>query len=133
MNAMPLYQFIASKLIAMENCQRSENTDWADKHRAAIETAVEAAMPHGSGFDSGTDFDFISSTPERLVFATSFHHMDEHGGYSGRTHHQVIVTPSLAFRFTTRVTGRDHNEIKAYIADLFNHHLAEEYVETNQE
>lgn len=123
MTPLPLYQFIASKLLAMQNCQRSGNTDWADKHRAAIEAACEDQMPSGSGFDMGVGLQFDKSTPDKLVFDAPYHHMDDNGMYSGWTGHQVIVTPSLCFDFDMRITGRDRNGIKDYIADTFSHAL----------
>ena len=77
-------------------------------------------MPSGSGVDSGTKL-LDNSTPDRLVFQADFHHMDENGFYDGWTEHQIIVTPSLAYGFNVRITGRNRNEIKDYLADLFNH------------
>jgi hypothetical protein len=69
------------------------------------------------------------STPEKLVFNTAFHHMDEAGGYDGWTEHQVIVTPSLEMGYSIRVTGRDKEEIKEYIAEMFSAALDEEILE----
>jgi hypothetical protein len=114
------YQAIASKLHAMFNCESSGNDEWYAKHRDSIDELVKEKMPSGSGFDSGTTFDFDNSTPEKLIFKTSFHHMDDNGFYDGWTDHNVIVTPSLAFGFNLRVTGRDRNDIKSYIYDMFS-------------
>jgi hypothetical protein len=46
--------------------------------------------------------------------------MDEHGCYDGWTHHKVIVKASLWAGIDIRVTGRDRNQIKEYIAEQFN-------------
>lgn len=123
--AKRLYQTIASKLVAIENCRKSDTlNDWEAHHACAIATLVKEHMPSGSGFDCGTKFDFESSRPNRLIFATSFHHMDENGSYDGWSDHTVIVTPDLASGFDLRITGRDKRMIKSYIADTFHSALS---------
>ena len=125
----PVYMVIASKLQAMVNCDKMGNTEWRNNHLDAISKVLHDHMPSGSGFDCGTGFRVLDSTPERLVFSTSFHHMNEHGSYDGWTEHKVIVTPSLANGFNLRVTGRDRNGIKEYIGDLFHEYLSVEVEE----
>jgi len=125
-----VYEQLAQSLQARINCERSGNTEWHVRHSEAIESACKEYLPSGSGFDCGTRFDFDKSTPNRLVLNTDFHHMDEHGGYDGWTEHQVIVTPSLVFRFDVRVTGRDRNDIKEYIASEFECALNSDMRET---
>ncbi len=115
---MKRYQQIASVLLAADNCGKSGNKEWQDRHESKIFQVVRDHMPSGSGFDSGPTLD-DASTPQRLVFNTSFHHMDEWGGYAGWTEHQVIITPCLWSGFNIRVTGRDRNDIKEYIAEAF--------------
>jgi hypothetical protein len=89
-----------------------------DRNRDEIIRLVTAFMPSGSGFDSGTEFSFDKSTESRLVFNVGFHHMDEHGGYAGWTHH--VVTVEATFNSANvKVSGRDRNGIKDYIADCF--------------
>jgi hypothetical protein len=122
---MKTYQKIASLLQAIINCQKSNNKTWQDNHTEAIETIMQNA-PSGSGFDNGTSLDFLKSTPEKLVFNTAFHHMNENGFYAGWSNHEVIITPSLAFGFNLRVTGKDRNEIKDYIAEMMSSFLNEE-------
>ncbi|MDE1767243.1 MAG: hypothetical protein KGI27_13375 [Thaumarchaeota archaeon] len=119
MHGRKVYEEIAGLLLAMANCQKSGNTDWWDKHSERLDSLVKEAMPSGSGFDNGTTLD-VSSAPEKLVFNTSFHHMDENGFYDGWTDHSVIVTPSLFHGLNIRVTGRDRNQIKEYIVDAFD-------------
>lgn len=128
-----VYCAIAQTLMALRNCEKShdekpenERKHWADMcdmHEDRIEAIVKANLPHGSGFDSGTKFDFEQSTPDRLIFGADFHHMNDGGYYDGWSIHQVIVTPSLAFGFNIRITGRDRRQIKDYIAETFNHCL----------
>lgn len=116
---MNLAQAIASKLQAIANCGKSGNTEWISRHTDAVNALASEYLPSGSGFDSGTDLDWLHSKPERLVFDVAFHHMDEHGGYWCWTHHQVIVTASLVHGLNIRVTGKDRNGIKDYIAEAF--------------
>ena len=75
----PFYRAIASTLQARINCEKRGNYEWHARHLERIESLVKAHAPSGSGFDNGTRFDVDASTPERLVFTTSFHHMDERG------------------------------------------------------
>lgn len=124
---MKIYQAISQKLQAIENCIKSNNEEWEEKHRQAIEAIMKNTAPSGSGFDNGTILDEDNSTDNKLVFITSFHHMDENGYYDGWTQHSVIVTPSLVFGFDIRVTGKNKNDIKEYIGDVFAEWLNEEY------
>ena len=116
---MKVYEQLAQSLQARINCEKHGNTEWHVRHTETIESTCKEYLPSGSGFDCGTRFDFDKSTPNRLVLNTDFHHMDEHGGYDGWTEHQVIVTPSLVFRFDVRVTGVNKRDVKEYIASEF--------------
>jgi hypothetical protein len=124
-----IYQ-IASAYIARENCRKSGNALWLERHEDKIERLVSDHLPHGSGFDSGTKFDWESSTPKRLVFQTSFHHMNENGFYDGWTKHQVSVTPGFC-GLDLVIGGRDRNEIKDYIAEVFHSALSAEVDDSN--
>lgn len=113
-------QRIAALLVARQNCLKSGNVEWFEKHGERIDSLIKNHFPSGSGFDSGTAFDEDESKPDRLVFTTAFHHMDEGGSYDGWTHHSVIVRPCLpAPGHDIKVTGRDRNGIKEYIGDVF--------------
>lgn len=113
-----VYAAIASAFQARLNCEQNGNIDWQVAHGDRINRLVDWYLPRGAGFDSGTTFDYEASTPQRLVFQTSFHHMNDGGYYDGWTEHTVIVTPTFD-GVNVRVTGRDRNDIKDYIADLF--------------
>jgi hypothetical protein len=91
-----------------------------------LEHFAKCYLPSGSGFDNGSKLDLSESTPERIVLSTSYHHMNEGGMYDGWSEHTVIVTPSLASGFNLRITGRDRNAIKAYIAECFHDALTVE-------
>lgn len=123
-----LYQAIARKIQARNNCweHRDTHAEWATRHEQDVLALVKDHLPSGSGFDSGTEIDLARSSPERLVFATSFHHMNEHGYYDGWSEHEVIVKPSLTWGFDLRVTGRDRRQIKEFIGESFDHDLRQE-------
>jgi hypothetical protein len=124
-NENQLYKHIASALIARANCEKSNNAEWFARHTDTLEKLCDQFMPSGSGVDCGTKIDLERSKPDRLIFTFSYHHMDQSGGYAGWTDHQLIVTPSLAFGYDTRITGRDRNQVKEYFYDLFGSALSE--------
>ena len=118
-----LYQAIAGRIQARENCIRSLNASWERSHKDAADAMARNALPSGSGFYMGTKIDWEKSNSERIVFSVSFHHTDVYRGYDGWTDHSVIVTASLTSDFNIRVTGRDRNDIKEYITETFLHAL----------
>ena len=124
----PLFSQIASTLEAFNNCMAAtpRNDEWAARHTSTVDDLTEQFMPSGSGIDSGCTFDWDESKPNRMVFNTSYHHMNDHGYYDGWTEHKIIVTPSLTSQFDLKITGRDRNEIKEYLADVFQSALSDE-------
>jgi len=100
---MKLYQKLASCLESSAN----------------IRALVNAHMPSGSGVDNGTSIDLEKSTTSKLVFHTSFHHMNERGFYDGWTDHTITVRPSLEFGLILKVSGSNRNDINSYLGDLF--------------
>ena len=119
----PVYQKLAYIIKAIENCRKTGNTEWMVRHADSIVSIVRENLPSGSGFDSGTELILCESSSDKLHFRTAFHHMDDGGSYDGWTHHDVIVRPSLWNDFRIRVTGRNRNDIKEYIAETFNESL----------
>ena len=120
----PLYQVLATKVSAYLNCVATGNAQWRDRHVEEADRLVRERMPSGSGFDNGTKLDWDASRSDRLVFTTAFHHMDEHGGYTRWTEHTVTVRADLCSGFTLVVGGKDHNDIKDYIAETFHDALS---------
>lgn len=120
-----LYVKIARLLQARINCWENNNREWFEKHTQAL-IKLEENLPRGSGFDCGTKIFIDACTAEKIVFKTSFHHMNNSGYYDGWTYHNVIVKPSLSFGFTLSISGKDKNDIKDYIADIFNEALEKE-------
>jgi hypothetical protein len=119
---MQVYHLFAQTLDALRTSEKRGNSEWIEIHTRTLRSLAYIHLPSGSGFDNGpAHLDLARSGPDRLVFTgADFHHMDENGMYDGWTEHTVVVTPSLAHGFTVRVTGRDRNEIKSYIADTFH-------------
>jgi len=126
MPTRPRYKAISSRLIALQNCRQTGYAKWADKHEEWIVDEVRGTGPSGSGIDCGTSFDFARSKPNKLVFVVGYHHMDDAGGYDGWTSHSIVVRPSLYFDIDIRITGKDRNGIKDYLADVFHSWLTEE-------
>lgn len=94
--------------------------DWKETHRRNILALVAEKLPSGGGFDNGTQLDLDASTPDKLVFTTAFQHMSDHGYYDGWTEHTVTITPSFIGGVTVKVSGKNRNDIKDYIAEVFH-------------
>ena len=121
---MTLATRIASALLALENCRSSGNEAWEERHEEALRTLV-SRLPRGGGIDVGPTLS-EESTPNRLIFTLSFHHMNENGFYDGWTDHTVTVTPSLALGFEVDVTGPNENGVLDYLGDVFADALHDE-------
>lgn len=113
-----VYKQLASLVNARENCRESENRDWFNRHEEKIKEILKNG-PSGSGIDFGTKIDLENSNPEKLVFICEFHHMDGFCCYDGWTYHKVIVKPSLSFGFNVSITGKNKNDIKDYLTDVY--------------
>lgn len=122
METVKIYQQIAIYLNIIKS--QKVYTSLSDKE-AELDKIMKNA-PSGSGFDKGTELD-DSSSSNKLIFNTAFHHMDENGYYDGWTDHKVIITPSFINSFDMRISGRNRNNIKEYISDLFNDWLTTDY------
>lgn len=116
---MKLVNKLSRLFQAMQNCENSGNSEWKHRHADNIYDLVEKYLPSGSGFDNGTFLDLNESHAEKLVFKTSFHHMDENGFYTMWTMHSVTVKSSLLHGFVLKVSGQNLNDIKDYISDMF--------------
>lgn len=100
------------------------NEEWSVVMEEKIDAIMKSA-PSGSGIDRGTRIIAEKCSREKLVFAVSFHHMDENGYYDGWTEHQVIVTHDL-IGFNIRITGKNRNDIKEYLTDVYCYWLMKE-------
>ena len=122
---MKLYQAIAAQISRRENSAARDNFE---NERDACDriTEYEKELPRGSGIDSGSKILLAESSPNKIVIQADFHHMDENGFYCGWTEHKIIIRPCLRFGFDLKVTGRDKDGIKDYLADLYHHDMGRE-------
>jgi hypothetical protein len=122
-----LYVVLAQTTWAYFNCGIDKNTEWKLRHEERLIKLVKEQMPSGSGIDDGVKLDLDKSTSEKLVFTTSFHHMNGTGYYVGCwTDHTITVTASLIFGINIRISGRNRNDIKDYLHDVFHEALTKE-------
>ena len=119
-----LYRKIARTLQAIENCREVNNVEWIEKHQAML-TAYEAALPSGSGIDSGSHI-LGDSKPDRIRISADYHHMDANGFYGRWTEHVIVVKPTLLSDFDLTITGQNFDDIKAYLNDVYSDALAQE-------
>jgi hypothetical protein len=117
----PVYQVLATAADAyMRLCDSEhESGEWIERWENRFNEIVKEHFPSGGGFDCGTKSVISSCGSDKLVFTTEFHHMDEYGGYDGWTEHTITVTPSLSRGYSLKVSGKNRNDIKDYIADTF--------------
>lgn len=125
---MKLVEVIADLLQAMRNCESPYQTDsesWYVAHERRLHAYVKNHMPSGSGFDAGTQILINQCNPGKIVFHTSFHHMNDAGFYDGWTEHDVIVTPTFN-GVDVKITGPNKNDVKDYIGDIFDEALSKD-------
>lgn len=109
---------LASALQAMNNCTLSGNHESSEKWDDYILDECKK-LPSGSGIDAGCKMIREECTTKKMVFSFGFHHLNENGYYDGWTAHKLIVTPGWAGP-DLKITGRDRNQIKDYLYQLFN-------------
>lgn len=117
-----LAEAIANTVVAYHNCNTTPllNVEWKRNHLNYLRE-LEQELPSGSGWDCGTSLVLDKCGHDRLVMTGSFHHMDsETGMYDGWTNHTITVKASLVFGFNITVSGRNRNDIKDYLVDLFH-------------
>lgn len=111
-----IYSQIARTQTAINNCIKAGNLEWQYLHEEALEELMKGT-PSGSGFDSGTKLCMASD--KAIIFETSFHHMNQDGYYEGWTDHKITVLPNLFSGIELKISGKNKNDIKSYIADVF--------------
>ena len=113
------YSELAQAIQWYNDTTDGKRDDWNQKAEEKIRE-LEKQLPYGSGFDNGSKVNLEQSKTQRIVIDTAFHHMNENGYYDGWTEHQVIVTPCLKYGYSLRITGRNRNQVKDYIFDMFD-------------
>lgn len=115
---------IYSRIMAIESCMKSNNSEWLDKHTEKL-IELEKNLPSGSGIDCGTKIDTRDLKANQFKLTLSFHHMDENGFYDGWTDHVITVRPSFDGIDLT-ISGKNKNMIKEYLYDLYYNALMAE-------
>ena len=109
-----------------ERAENNPNAQWGGIARTRLEQLVNM-LPSGSGIDRGTKL--VSASATKIVLECSFHHMDEHGYYDGWTEHRITVRPTFD-SLDIHISGRNRNDIKEYLHEIYALALAENIVET---
>lgn len=119
-----LIEAIATAIGARHRCAEINNMEWFDRWTQRL-SAYAAALPSGSGIDNGTKIDVDRSTANRILLTLSYHHLNDNGFYDGWTDHTITVRPAFIGRFTLTISGRDRNETKDYLAEVYAYALSE--------
>ena len=121
-----VFQEIALKQMAIENCEKSFNSKMAFKHTNAINDLVSKG-PQGGGLDFGPPYyDHVNSNHNRLIFHQAWHNMNEDGYYDGVIHFIVEITPALWVPYDIKIHERKDN----YDLKQMEHHLGDHIAST---
>jgi hypothetical protein len=126
--SMRLYEQMARTAVAWNNCIKTNNTEWRDKHSETFKNLLDL-LPHGSGIDSSWNVELENCGDDKLVFFCGYHHMNENGMYDGWTEFTVTVTPSLMFGCRVKITGpfpRKYAETRDYLQETIDFALTRE-------
>jgi len=88
-------------------------------HSDAIKKIMDNA-PTGAGIET---LNLIHASGKCIEFWCSYHHMNHNGYYDDHSGHCVTVKPDLQFDISIRVNGRNRNDIKDYLGDVFQEWL----------
>jgi hypothetical protein len=113
---------MARTAIAWNNCIKSNNEYWSQKHNDTMMKLLDE-LPHGSGIDGSWWIELEDCNEERLVFGCWYHHMNENGMYDGGTDFVVTVRPSLSFGFNIKITGKfpkRYRETRDYLVEIID-------------
>ncbi len=124
---MKVIEKIATLVSAIQNCEKSGNSEWLHKHTEYLCKIEGTLLPSGSGFDMGSHVLLDLCKENKIVFHTDFHHMDEHGCYDGWTTHIVTVKPDFVCGLHITISGKDRNDIKNFIHETFYQALNQEF------
>ena len=112
---MKLYQKIARVV-----SQKNTSLNVIEKELALL----QELLPIGNGIETGCVIS-LKSTKKRIVIDT----INWHPNYSDKlTKHQVVITPSFEGEINIRITGKNEDNIKEYLHDIFREALMKEYL-----
>jgi len=117
---MKLYKLIA------QTVAWKPNANWEHNRDKLLVYIQKSLLPSGSGIDCGTKLCETLGKNGSFKLTLEFHHMNENGMYDGWTQHEIIVKPDLQFEFVMDIRGKDRNQIKDYLGDIYDACLREE-------
>ena len=95
--------------------------NWAKRKKELA--LLQELLPNGNGLLRQLDCEILlKSTEKRIVIGTTYWHET-----NTRTVHQVIIKPSFEGAINIRVTGKNVNNVKEYLHDIFREALMKEY------
>lgn len=129
-NPKPLYQHMATALDAHKRCKADLalihagkmdqswlelREHWTQEWFDRLDNMMEH-LPHGSGLDTDWLLDANASNANKLVFNTSYHHMND-GGYTHWSDVTITVKPSLIHGYELSIRGTDR-DTKDYLYEI---------------
>lgn len=87
---------------------------------------LEKLLPIGNGIEKECEIS-LKSTKKRIVIDTAYRHPNDSYETSRLTNHQIIITPSFEEEINIRVTGKNVDNIKEYLHEVFREALMKEY------
>lgn len=113
-------------LDAMNNCLRSDNYEWYDKHKDKIKSHLLNVLPHGSGINSDWQIDY---TDKAIICRNSYHRMCRDGYYCGWIDFRVKIKGDyrdIWGKIIFSVVGRFgiHQDIKEYLYEIIAESLS---------
>ena len=89
---------------------------------------LQKLLPIGNGIEKECVIS-LKSTKKRIVIDTAYWHPNDNYETGLWTDHQVVITPSFEGEINIRVTGKNVDNIKEYINEVFRKALMKEYEE----
>lgn len=125
---MKLYEAIAQALYSLSTPNPPQYVRDTAEERIVL---LQSLLPHGSGFDEGTEISLKAPSPDRsFTLTTSFHHLNPSGYYDGWSTHTITVHASLigGFYLTVRSAGipKHAQPFKDYLLEVFDTTLHKE-------
>lgn len=117
---MPLYRRLAMEVDRYHRLVAS-GAKWSDGLLADCRELLwqmDELLPSGSGIDNGAVVNVFESSDRVLVVDVSYQHMNDAGMYDGWTDHRITIRPTFD-GIEVRVSGRDRNGVKDYLARVF--------------
>lgn len=121
-----LYQALSEVFDWMSRCKGDPQYKIGYEMARAQWVYLKGLLPSGSGIDSGTKIIGQKCSPRRFVMVAEYHHMNESGMYDGWTSHTITVKAHLYWGFELTVGGRNRNDIKDYLYEVYDSCLREE-------